>query len=95
MLLVVACIFLVIIHAVAPQAGRGQHYTQIKGKQMSGEVIYFSKVNVPLECGAACLQMSCDTYNIITTAEGILCQVIGDHLQQDLIHNPEADCYCK
>ena len=92
------CTLLMIIlqEADSSQYVRNQQYTQIEGKQMSGEVIYSGKVNVSLECGAACLQLSCDTYNIITRADNdIFCEIIGNQTQQDVTDNPLADYYCK
>ena len=100
-MLLMACILLVTIDAVvSSQVTRQQQYALIKGKRITGHVIINSEISSPFECGALCLKQSCKAYNIMTTAEGISCQIIGNELQQDptdnpQTDNPQTDCYCK
>ena len=86
---------LLILHDSKAENVRQQHYTLIKGKRMSGQVIDTSTINTAFECGAMCLKKACKAYNIVTMADNTLCEIIGDQMQQNATDNPQADSYCE
>ena len=97
MLFVVSCLLLVLLQDTASLDLRKQHYTQIIGKQIIGEVIDTSRVKSVIACGTACLQQSGVAYNVMNTTveEDILCEIIGHQQQLTITNNTEADYYCK
>ena len=86
---------LVVVHIADAQHVRKQQYTLIKGKRLEGNITYSSKINSGFECGALCLKQTCKAYNIISTDEASLCEIIGNEVKQNVTDNPQTDCYCK
>ena len=83
------------VAAAVAQNIRGQSYTVNRGKRRIGEVIHTTNVSIPEDCALICMAKSCHSYNAVHGNEEILCEILGDQTQLNIIENSQSDYHCK